>query len=171
MPKYIAILLFACLAVSCTSDYPDLVTPDIHEEYTRVGNFSYFSPSMIMAASNMDSSSSMSDMFVGIHDACMYDITMERLDSTEYSIPTEIMEKIDAMELESLLPPVYRGTGSFQLLGNKSDNGLNYILIATQNDEGLHIVELRGDNLQNKMLSLMRAGLQSGSTNLLPFGK
>ncbi|NVK27626.1 MAG: hypothetical protein HWE14_06260 [Flavobacteriia bacterium] len=171
MSKFIALLLLGCLAVSCTSEYPDLVSPNLHEEYSRVGSLSYFSPSMIMAASKLDSAGTMSSMFVGIHDACMYDIQTERLDSTRQSIPTEIMERIDALELESLLPPVYRGTGSFQLLGNKTEGGLNYILFATQNDEGLHIIEMRGDNLQNKMMSLIRSGLTTGSTNLLPFGK
>lgn len=154
---------FIGLLVACSNSYPTGVIQQLEKDGLSFHKIRYYSPSIVETFASLDSTGTLAPIAMGIYDVLQLDIDREHEDSTFSSF--RILEEIDALEFETILPPMYEGTSSTQILGRSVDNKLQLILLVRQTDETFSVVEIRGDNLRNNlsramMMAMMNRELQ-----------
>ncbi len=160
--------MFILLAVGCNSPQQELKGPEWADEYRRAQT-RYFSRSMVEAMSHLDSTGIIGDSFTGIHDVFQFTLESDMLDSTNENASIKIMEDIEAMELESILPPILERATQIKAMGKSVDGDIKYVIIAIHQDPEITVFELRGTHLKETLIKAMMSAFMSENPSSIPF--
>lgn len=167
--RYIMPALLGITLASCSEPFPDLISPELAEKYDQT-TMTYYSPSMIAASGLLDTTGELAGFLDGLHDIIILKSTTDEKDSTVYPTALSIAEDIDALELTPVVPSMYRSQSSIQIFGKSTaDDQLTYLLIVIHNDPEIQLVEIRGDQLRQKLMGLVLRALKNPSSINLPF--
>lgn len=160
---------------SCSSSYPDGIIPDLAEDF-QMASVQYFSPSMIQSIGEFDDYSRLAPYTKGVYDVKIFrytqpipegetdSITPPKFNNKPYPSTLEIAEKIDQLNLKSVIPLGFNIMPNIQVVSSNPQE-LKVIDIIILNHPEISIYEIRGENLKENLSQVISDAMNGDLVN------
>lgn len=171
--KLLRVLPLFLLLAACSTSYPDGLVLELKNSGIPNSYFKYYSPSIVQAATAMDTTQQLAKLADGIYDIMQFEAKPGN-DSTYRVSPDSLFTMVDQLESEGfeyLLPKIDAAQRRVRLMGKTVNDDLRIVLLLYAEDPSTAtLTEIRGENLRDNLTKAMMSGMMNGGFNI-PFLK